>query len=369
MLWQVSGNPKNIIINIFSMLKSLSLKGFYQTYKFESEHRVFIAIHYALVYLQKKGLRNCVFFDVGAGSGKVLVHASFYCDSVIGIELDSLSYLISCGILASFVSSKIALIQGDIGDLPPKFPDLTDGKCYVVWANCVGWGDEDLEKLRFILDRSKDIRVVAVNYVSKDKKSNPMNLFETYKDSPVQWILFQTIRGIKLRVSGESLAMRVFTRDSREILQTPRNKGKPSLWNAFEVVKELHQQNQVYHFLGCESEDFKSLGEETLLAGGTWCERAESFLSNNCNYGMGRFASNYNNCCYANSFLILFCSIPTVRNVIDNCSLALPSRNDIEKSPVSALLFIILVYVKSRKTGKAHFRLNYLKSTLLRLLL
>jgi SAM-dependent methyltransferase len=352
------------------MLKSLSLKGFYQTYKFESEHRVFIAIHYALVALRLKGLKNCVFFDVGAGSGKVLVHASFYCDTVIGIELDSLSYLISCGILASFVSSKIALIQGDIGDLPPKFPDLNDGKCYVVWANCVGWGDGDLEKLRFIFDRSKDIKVVAVNYVSKGKKTNPMNLNEKFKDSPVEWILFQRIQGISLRVSGESLEMHVFIRrDSTEILQTLRNKVKPSLSNAFEVVNKLRQQNQVYHFLGCESEGFKNLGEVGLLNCGTWCERAESFLQNNCNYGMGRFARNYNNCCYANSFLILFCSIPTVRNVIDNCSLALPSRNDIESSPASALLFIILVYVKSRKINKAHFRLNYLKSTLLWLLL
>ena len=128
---------------------------------------------------------------------------------------------------------------------------------------------------------------------------------------------------------------------------------------------KLFDQNLVYNFLNHENKQFMILGEDGFLSSCRfWEKRAKLYMLKfeSIWHGCGRIVQNANNCCYANSFLAIFCNIPIIRNAI-KASLGniLPSRCQIdeEESGVKALVYILMVYSKSHSWPKTPLLLPY----------
>lgn len=285
------------------------------------------------------------------------MHASFYCDYVIGVENDSLSYLVAAGMLGYFKSSRIVIINSNFTKIPLNFQWKN---VVVVYDNSVGWTPEDRSFTRNFVDLSNNVKVVVTNFRFP---SDPMNLENPSKNGAL-WMLFKVVNGTKLSGgNNENLTMKVFVRISER--KTAKKNSNRQGNNLFVTAFKLFDQNLVYHFLNHENNQFMLLGEDGFLSSCRyWERRAELYMSKfeSIRHGCGRIVQNANNCCYANSFLAIFCNIPIIRNAI-NTSLGniLPSRCQIDEDEtgVTALVYILMVYSKSHSWPKTPLLLPY----------
>jgi hypothetical protein len=284
------------------------------------------------------------------------VHASFYCGYVIGVENDSLSYLVAAGMLGNFKSSRIVIIHSNFTKIPRTFQWEN---VVVVYDNSVGWTPEDRFFTRNFVDLSSSVKVVVTNFRFS---TDPMNLENPSKNGAL-WKLFKVVKGTKLSGgNNENLTMKVFVRISEKTTKTSLNRqGNHFFVTAF----KLFDQNLVYHFLNHENNQFMLLGEDGFLnTCRNWDKRAELYISKfeSSRHGCGRIVQNANNCCYANSFLAIFCNIPIIRNAI-NTSLGniLPSRCEIDEDTtgLKGLVYILMVYSKSHSWPKSPLLLPY----------
>ena len=306
------------------------------------------------------GLGDCLLLDTGCGSGKLLVHGSFYCPVVIGVENDLITYLIAAGMLGTFKSERIAMIQSNFKSIPIPFPNIW-GKAVVIFDNSVGWDPGDREHTRLLVDLTDSIKVVATNWrFDRDF----MNLSQDQCSTNARWKLFANIENAILSGSGENLRMKVFIK--------VRNGESTSLFLqsnplSLDHTKTLLDRKLTYHFLEHENNEFLMLSADGIQQSRpSWNDRAYLFLNNydSCDHGLGRIVKNYNNCCYANSFLGIFCNISILRPVIDLIlqKSVVPNELDSDSSETESLLYIFWVYTKSREWAKSPFLLPYKKT-------
>ena len=303
------------------------------------------------------GLSACTFIDTGSGSGKALMHASFYCQRVIGVENDSLTYLLAAGMLSKFMSPRIVNIQCNFTELPVHLSDLKGN--IACFHNGLGWDDTDGEFTRRFVDLNENIKVVALNFLSK---KDPMFLGNNFRNG-VTWKLFKTVEGAKLS-GGNVVMFHVFVKVSSSKSKKRANAQLSD--NPIDLACTLLNKGLAHHFLRNEHEQFLDIGEDLMLTVCPyWSNRAKNFISNNesSSHSCGRILRNYNNCCYANSFLALFCNLPMIRDAINDSCKTFPTKTEIygDGTGEKALLFIMMVYCRSHRWSKLPLLLPYRK--------
>ena len=297
--------------------------------------------------------------DIGSGTGKVLLHSSYYCKYNIGIEYDLQSYFISAGMIEKFRSERICVIQAKVGsdndsDIREPFPALVvDNRLppCCVYLCVVGWGPADLEVLRNIIDKTNQIRVVAYN--CREESSHHFDL-----KNPRDGISWEKKHEFPCHLfgSGSQITFKIYVKvgdfDSN-IIPVKRSRKLSHLIVAMDLIKAKVSS----HFHRYEHSEYLEFGAFDSSCQ-DWIPRTQNFFKS-CRqeHSCGRILPNFNNCCYVNSALSVLCNQPIIRSTIQSSGLKIPRRIDISKGNRNYIskstLLLLMAYSKKPDPLKA----------------
>ena len=304
--------------------------------------------------------------DVGSGTGKVLLHSSYFCPYNIGVELDPQSYFISAGLIEKCRSDKIVLIHEDVANLPIPFPELSDSGIlannvfpFIVFACIVGWSPHDLKKLRQVLDYSDQIKVVAL--CCREKGSKGMDLLKQEGKTGAIWAKHFSFP-CYLHVSGESIKITIYSKKETGKFQkaNTRSNSKSESVHLLSVAFQLLQMKLSSHFHRYEIQDYLAFGEYG-ISPIHWNNRVDKFLTF-ClaKHSCGRIVEWNNNSCWMNSCLALVFNQPIIRKMVNGSRISIPRRSEIlqETDPnyvFKSMLMLMLVYCKNSHKEKSGY--------------
>jgi len=308
--------------------------------------------------------------DVGSGTGKVLLHSSYFCPYNIGVELDLQSYFISAGMIDKCRSDRIALIHKDVAKLPFPFPELSDSSTLpnvfacCVFACIVGWSFHDMSTLRKVLDYSDQIKVVAL--CCRQKVTKGLDLKEREGKNGAIWEEHFSFP-CSLHVSGESIKITIYSKKERGKFQKPistRNNSKSESESAsvhpLSLAFQLLQLKLSSHFHRFEIRDYLAFGEYGVCPT-DWVNRVDRFLTFcSAKHSCGRIVEWNNNSCWMNSCLAMIFNQSIIRKMVIDSRISIPRRSEIlqESNPdfvFKSMLMLMLVYCKNSNKEKSGY--------------
>ena len=304
--------------------------------------------------------------DVGSGTGKVLLHSSYFCPYNIGIELDQQSYFISAGLIEKCRSNKIVLIHEDVANLPIPYPELSDSSMLayvfplIVFACIVGWSFADMNILRKVLDSSDQIKVVAL--CCREKGPKGMDLLKQDGKTGAIWEKHFSFP-CYLHVSNEQIQITIYSK--KELGKFQKAKTRRNEKSEFESVHPLSLAFQLLimklssHFHRFENRDYLAFGEYG-VSPIHWNNRVDSFLTFcTAKHSCGRIVEWNNNSCWMNSCLAMIFNQPIIRKMVNDSQISIPRRSDILECKSEAdlvfnsMLMLMLVYCKNSNKEKS----------------
>ncbi len=302
--------------------------------------------------------------DVGSGTGKFLLHSSYFCPFNIGVELDSQSYFISAGLIEKCRSDRIVLIHENVANLPIPFPELSHSSSlpyvfpFIVFACIVGWSTQDLKKLRLILDYSDQIKVVALCCRAKGTKG--MDLLKVEGSNGAIWEQHFSFPCF-LYVSHESIMITIYSKKKTgqfKIANTRSNCNSQSV-HVLSLAFKLLQMKLSSHFHRYETQDYLAFGEYG-ISPILWNNRVDNFLKFSfAKHSCGRIVEWNNNSCWMNSCLALVFNQPIIRKMVIDSRISIPRRSEIkEGNPdrvFNSMLMLMLVYCKNSDKEKSGY--------------